>query len=523
MTRIMLTLVAAAIASSAAIWHVPEDVSTIQAALDTLASGDTVLVQPRIYAEALQAPPRAFVILGITDSTETPSQPVIDPSSLDGSRSLACLTLPPESDARIEHVTFRNGPAMFPRWPAAAIGGIANQSEALCLRDCLFDSTYKGVFGTLETSGTLDVIGCEFWRNGETCITKHSTSPTTIDSCWFSATHTVLALYGNATIGHTIFAESMDGQWLWLLGDGNVVHDCRFGPTTAPAYSVIWTSESVGCIFENNVFEGIEATGTVILFDTAPGTPSQFIGNTFRNCHGLATGMAGSGIYVYCQIGSADVQIDDCTFDSCGTWSDMAWSTVEMYHAVVSMEADSFRGHDALAFAVHNFDSHGSTMNSCSFSNTVNALKAESIEPETMNAEFNWWGDNSGPHHAQFNPQGLGDVIVGPVDFEPWLLDTTDAAPRARTPLPDRPQIVAYPNPFNAMASLVLVVDQPGVYDVELYNTLGQRTLHVWSGAIAHEKQISLNASVLPSGVYFVRASRQGGDHIALSKIVLLK
>jgi hypothetical protein len=38
-----------------------------------------------------------------------------------------------------------------------------------------------------------------------------------------------------------------------------------------------------------------------------------------------------------------------------------------------------------------------------------------------LNAEYNWWGDASGPHHPE-NPNGTGDNISGMVDFIPWLL-----------------------------------------------------------------------------------------------------
>jgi hypothetical protein len=50
------------------------------------------------------------------------------------------------------------------------------------------------------------------------------------------------------------------------------------------------------------------------------------------------------------------------------------------------------------------------------------------LGPTILNAENNWWGDPSGPHHPD-NPGGTGDVVNGSVDFIPWLLyygpDTT--------------------------------------------------------------------------------------------------
>jgi hypothetical protein len=38
-----------------------------------------------------------------------------------------------------------------------------------------------------------------------------------------------------------------------------------------------------------------------------------------------------------------------------------------------------------------------------------------------LNAEYNWWGNASGPRHSG-NPSGTGDNISGIVDYSPWLL-----------------------------------------------------------------------------------------------------
>jgi parallel beta-helix repeat protein len=38
----------------------------------------------------------------------------------------------------------------------------------------------------------------------------------------------------------------------------------------------------------------------------------------------------------------------------------------------------------------------------------------------TVDAEYNWWGDASGPYHPTANPGGLGDTVSDYVDFDPW-------------------------------------------------------------------------------------------------------
>ncbi len=38
----------------------------------------------------------------------------------------------------------------------------------------------------------------------------------------------------------------------------------------------------------------------------------------------------------------------------------------------------------------------------------------------SINAEFNWWGDESGPYNLVENPSGTGNAVSADVDFNPW-------------------------------------------------------------------------------------------------------
>jgi len=42
------------------------------------------------------------------------------------------------------------------------------------------------------------------------------------------------------------------------------------------------------------------------------------------------------------------------------------------------------------------------------------------VAPEIINAEYNWWGDETGPYHLAANPTGLGNEVSDNVDFDPW-------------------------------------------------------------------------------------------------------
>jgi len=58
-----------------------------------------------------------------------------------------------------------------------------------------------------------------------------------------------------------------------------------------------------------------------------------------------------------------------------------------------------------------------------------NNIALQNNGDETIDARYNWWGDISGPYHDSLNPSGQGETVVGPVDFDPWLLSGCDEIP----------------------------------------------------------------------------------------------
>lgn len=53
------------------------------------------------------------------------------------------------------------------------------------------------------------------------------------------------------------------------------------------------------------------------------------------------------------------------------------------------------------------------------FDNTMYGIN--NYTTSTVNAQYNWWGDATGPYHPQWNPDGLGDTISDLVWFWPYL------------------------------------------------------------------------------------------------------
>ena len=62
----------------------------------------------------------------------------------------------------------------------------------------------------------------------------------------------------------------------------------------------------------------------------------------------------------------------------------------------------------------------GSEIHHCDIFGNGHAVSG-SDSVDYVNAEYNWWGDSTGPYHPDSNPGGLGDTVGDYVDFEPWL------------------------------------------------------------------------------------------------------
>ncbi len=139
-----------------------------------------------------------------------------------------------------------------------------------------------------------------------------------------------------------------------------------------------------------------------------------------------------------------------------------------------------------------------------------------------VDADSNWWGDQTGPYHPSLNPAGLGDTVGNWVDFVPWLSKPSgfrdDPAPRV---LPEGFELSPNsPNPFNASTliryTLSAVGRPPTAVTLKIYNILGQevRTLIdekqspgyysvVWNGRDDFGQEVS-------SGIYFYRLKVKG-------------
>jgi hypothetical protein len=118
-----------------------------------------------------------------------------------------------------------------------------------------------------------------------------------------------------------------------------------------------------------------------------------------------------------------------------------------------------------------------------------------------VDAEYNWWGDSTGPHHPTLNPLGLGDTVSDYVDFDPWLEDPLGL---------HAPRILASPRRMAIPATIirgVLLLEgerMDGEGGAGLLDITGRRVMGLQPGTndIRH----------LSPGVYFVRPEEPGAS-----------
>jgi len=80
----------------------------------------------------------------------------------------------------------------------------------------------------------------------------------------------------------------------------------------------------------------------------------------------------------------------------------------------------------------------------------------------------------------------------------------------------------AYPNPFNPTTSVALSLPNDSYVSVMVYNLMGQTVATLADGYMtANVYNFSWDASVVPSGVYFIRA--EAGSDLSIQKVMLLK
>lgn len=510
----------------------PNEFLSIQIAMNSSQDGDTILVRPGIYAEALIAPPHSFLLKGDSspDSVDLVG-PIIDPTSLPRSDTLACLTIPVGATPDIERFKFVNGAAMYPRPPFGTYFGGLNfhNSTSITVADCVFDSTYGGIIYRDRDIRPRIVVEHTVFRDIQLgCIAVRS--PLHVSNCLVEG-HNRGGMGGldSVIIENCTFKGEVDLGWVGIYRSNNIVRNCTFSQGIFHQGALdVWSWGNV--LVESNVFRDIRIGGIALRAMLQEGDPLIITDNTFERLT-LNEFQSGGAIDVYAVTAeplATSLLIESCTVQACslGQPGMPTPKAISLSSVTSPCEIRRNRFIDLVPDSgpAINIDTLGNlhTFTENIFHHTAFAVWNHE---EPLDATHNFWGDSTGPYHATLNPDGMGDEVRGNILFDPWYPDSNLLAVRELTPrFPLTLDLEAFPNPFNHTVRIRFIPDNPhDIYSVAIFNETGQHIADIWSGTAIGSKELIWNAANFSSGIYFARASSNHTNQSAIAKIALIK
>jgi len=516
----LFTITLFANASFGLILRVPDQFPDIQLALDSVSVDDTVMVERGLYEEILTAPSVPFVFLGefVPDSTGMP-RPLVDASAIPGPDSTAVLTLPLGCVARIDGMSFKNENRI----------GIELWSDSLFLSNCVVESTSFGIDQRrFDVSALIDIRDSRFSQCTEMCILSVRGNYLRLSRCDFiggtEANIYSLVAAWYADIDSCVFACPSERTCLTTSGTSSVRH-CAFGPCTAPAftYCVRLVGDSVECL--NNRFVDCASGWHSLVVSSPIPEGIEVRGNSFLSCRSrsdLTVCEGALGIGVAQDENGDGPLIESNVFANC-SGHDGADDIMPPINSPVRLRSnrfvhDSLNGLPSIGGSGSPWQSTPVTLRNNTFEECGYALDGSA---ET-DARENWWGDASGPYHETLNPTGLGDTITGPVQFIPWLTDTTQSISDYRATMPDDFALIAYPNPFNPLTKLTFSLERTAHVDLTIFDVTGRQVANLIDDNLPEGKhEVFFNGASLASAVYFARLATPSRS--ITSRIVLIK
>ena len=247
----------------------------------------------------------------------------------------------------------------------------------------------------------------------------------------------------NVEIHHNIIqvtnANSLDeiSQGIQTYRDGNggagdlnglYIHDNTFQPwgSGTHGYEAIFINHTpsdpspVGTV----TIQGNTITGAVIRGITTERSNVTLTGNTIETTlepfDGNVGAFQGINIMDYGGREQKDVTVSNNVFrGSSGFSQGIRVGGSGQTLANISVTHNTLQAHKIGVLVRASADGVAVNYNNISDSN---ANGVESTNPNhTLDAEYNWWGDATGPYDPCYNPDGKGDAVSAYVDYEPWL------------------------------------------------------------------------------------------------------
>ena len=193
----------------------------------------------------------------------------------------------------------------------------------------------------------------------------------------------------NAT-NTTISENRLENANIYLTAGSNTVLGNAISGSLITDGGITLQGGSDGNIITGNTISGVSAGEGILFHPGAPGTVDDTLiqGNTISN--------SGNGIEVGADFTVTELVITGNTITDNG---------------LVGILIDS-----GVTWGV------GNAINNNNISGNLEYGIDNNITGTIIDAESNWWGDDSGPYQVDTNPSGTGDEVTADVDYGPWLL-----------------------------------------------------------------------------------------------------
>ncbi len=533
---------------SAAVYGVIYEVwegQSIQAAVDSAVTGDTVLIHDGNYQETVVLYGKTLTVGSLFlldgDTAHISATRVTGTSLRPDTASAFVYAYGETADGLLTGLTL-SGQGTWKEWDGYTAGGAVYIIESAArVHHCRMVDSWAQEGGGLDVRGSwgnayAEVRDCEF-RNcrdsiyaggmharecsvyvaktlfdSDTSLRSTgglfiSASRAVVDSCEF---YHCYGHYQGGMVSHDNLG--------WI---SNCVFDANGGPFEAAVAHLRVTSSSMDVtrnIFRNN---SVPCYAVDLLTSAFA---HRFFGNLIEgNVTTYSTGTLNAGNQTFGDVAYNVIRNNRNVYG--GAFYAFANSRVRVHH-------NWFEGNlsdDPTAGSAVQIDSYSGVIDSNVIVNNSGPAITSWSDHQQIDARNNWWGHPSGPYHPTLNPAGLGDTLLSDsVLFIPWLTEPPDTSlpqstgPRTPTEFPSTWRLLeCYPNPFNSSVRIVLAGFTGANFEMALYNTLGQIVDIIHRGPLTGGELTYQAPAYLSSGVYFVKA--QDRTDVQTRKIILMK
>lgn len=498
----------------ATVWYVHPDstLNSIQAGLDLCSVDDTVLVAPSTYYENLNWPNTQSIVL---TSESGPSTTIIDGDST-GDAPVIIIDTGIDSTTIIDGFTIQNG---YNITGSVFGGGIAciHSSPTIINNIITKNGSWAGSGIYCDSSSAIITGNFIVYNIGGDCgggiaCTNNSSLTITDNTISYNDIYTfsgggIYCSYSSASISGNVIAFNSthySGAGIECIGDTSSVititdNDINNNVSNLGCGGIYIGSGNIS-IADNTIMYnsggysgGIECNGDLI----------SIVNNTIS--YNISVSCGGG---IRCNYGSATILNNTITDNAA-----LHGSGIYCYNSspLIQMCDISFNNGDGIY--CESMSNPAINYNNINDNTDYGVLNADPIV--TIDAEYNWWGDPSGP--GGVGP-GTGDEVSENVLYDPWLteMEIEEGIPSVNLGL------TLAPNPFSASSIISFETPVSGYAVLQVFDLSGRLIETLVAGDLQNgSHSIALTSDGYGSGVYLIRL--QFGSTIQTERCVLLR